>query len=140
MPAISVKLDQLLADGDMEGVQETMLREGVRMPEPILAALKTGPGWPAMVKRACHTPREMAALVGWRFEPECFRVLTLPVCLLVGGDTPPEHHHRGFIERLAAVLPNFRVVEIPGQEHSAPRTAPEAVAQRVLSFLNTSNA
>jgi pimeloyl-ACP methyl ester carboxylesterase len=116
---ISIKLDRLQAAGDLEGVRETFMREGVRVPESVITASKASPKWPVMVEQARFTPREMAALTGWRFDPERYRALTKPVCFLVGRDTPADHHRRGYIAPLTAALPNFRVVELPGQQHNA---------------------
>lgn len=137
-PPLCRKFEHLLAAGDLEGIEETMFSEGLRLPGQ-LAARKAAPDWPATVQRARFTPREMAALAGWHFDPECYRTFTHPVCLLVGGDTPPEHHHRGFIAPLSAVLPDFRVVELPDQLHFAPIAAPAAFAQHVLDFVNTAD-
>jgi pimeloyl-ACP methyl ester carboxylesterase len=135
MPAVSATLDRLLAAGELDGVLETFLREGVRVPEAGIAALKASPEWPGMVQRSRRYPREVAALIGWPFEALSFRALHQPVCFLVGGETPPNHHHRGYIARLAAVLPDFRVVELPGQDHFAPLRAPALVAEAVVTFL-----
>jgi pimeloyl-ACP methyl ester carboxylesterase len=135
LPALAPKLERLRAAADLDGVWETMLREGLRVPEASVAAAKAAPAWPAQVERARLIPREMAALAAWRFEPARLQSLQRPVCLLVGGATPADHHHRGFVPRLAAALPDFRVEEIPGVAHGAPQAAPAAFAQRVLAFV-----
>jgi hypothetical protein len=134
LSALVPLLDRLLAAGDAAGVFETFLRAAVRVPEATIAARRAAPEWPALVERARLIPREMAALAAWRFDPERFRTLAVPVGFLVGGDTPPDHHHRGYIPRLAAVVPTVQVLDIPGQ-HFAPLAAPADFAQQVLALL-----
>jgi pimeloyl-ACP methyl ester carboxylesterase len=135
LPALAPELERLRAACDLDGVWETFMREGLRAPAAAIAAARAAPAWPAQVERARLIPREMAALAAWRFDPAPLRALRRPVCLLVGGATPADHHHRGFVPRLAAALPDVRVEELPGVGHDAPRAAPAAFAQRVLAFL-----
>ena len=73
----------------------------------------------------------------YQFDAKRFTNLTVPILLLLGGDSPA--FFGAAIEALAAVLPNSRTVVLPGQQHIAIDTAPELFAREVLAFLNTTN-
>jgi len=53
--------------------------------------------------------------------------------LLLGGDSPPLF--RKAVELVDSVLPNSRIVIIPGQQHVAMDTNPELFQREVLQFL-----
>lgn len=134
-PALTKTLDQLLRADDLDGVLTTFLREAVRIPETTLAAMQAAPGWVAARERARLIPREHAALAAWQFDPALIKHIRAPVLLLFGEKTPVEHHHRGYLEPLRAVLPRLRTAEIAGQEHFAPRAAPDRFTAIVVDFL-----
>jgi pimeloyl-ACP methyl ester carboxylesterase len=138
-PALSRRLDALQAQGDLEGIFETFFLEAVRVPPSFIEARRAAPGWPQMLQSARFFPREVSALSRWRFEPERLRSLGAPVLLLIGGDTPPGHHHRGYIEALRPLLGRLEVGELAGQGHAAHVLAPEAFTEVVLEFLMREN-
>ena len=51
----------------------------------------------------------------------------------VGGDSPPRELENA--TRIAEVLPDARVVVLPGQQHIAMHTAPDAFARAIVEFL-----
>ena len=134
-PDAVARMRALLTVGKDEGILEIFLSELLRLPQAAVSALKRQPDWPARVVRGRLQPREMDALASWIFAPEQFRALRVPVTFLAGASTPAGHHHRGFIAPLRSVLAGFRVVEIPGQEHFAPRDAPALFAALVLEII-----
>jgi pimeloyl-ACP methyl ester carboxylesterase len=137
-PDAVARMRAMLAAGKDEGIAEVFLSELLRLPGPVVSAIKQQPDWPARVERGRLQPREMDALASSTFAPERFRALRVPVTFLAGANTPAGHHHRGFIAPLQSVLTDFRVVEIPGQEHFAPRAAPALFAALVLEIIGGS--
>jgi pimeloyl-ACP methyl ester carboxylesterase len=57
----------------------------------------------------------------------------VPTLLLLGGDSP--QFFRSATEALTAILPNSRIVELPGQQHIAMDTAPDIFIREVVMFL-----
>jgi pimeloyl-ACP methyl ester carboxylesterase len=67
-----------------------------------------------------------------RFPAERFRELQVPVLLQIGTESP---HDLYVTDALAAVLPDVRIEELPGQAHAGMTTAPEMYAEAVSRFL-----
>jgi pimeloyl-ACP methyl ester carboxylesterase len=128
-------MERLLQEGNQEGAAESFLRDSVKLAPETIAAWRSAPDWPKRAALAPFQIREEAILRAWKPAPDTFRALRLPTLLLVGGKTPADHHHRGYIEFLRAAGVDLTVVEIPGQEHAAHRDAPELFAKLVLEFL-----
>jgi pimeloyl-ACP methyl ester carboxylesterase len=127
------RLDALLDAGDRSAVLTTFMREVVRMPEYELDLFKSSPAFPARLAAAHTLPRELRAHEAYRFEPERFENLRVPTLLLLGGDSP--QFFRSATEALTAILPNSRIVELPGQQHIAMDTAPDIFIREVVTFL-----
>jgi pimeloyl-ACP methyl ester carboxylesterase len=131
-PGARARIQALLDAGDREGALETFFRDVVLMPEYEIAALRTEPVWPARLEAAHTIPREFAD-GDYILDPERFRNLTVPILLLLGGDSP------AFIRRATravhAALPTSRIIVMPGQQHIAMRTAPDLFIRRVKAFL-----
>lgn len=126
------RLEPLLEAGDREAALETFYREIVNLSDDELAAVKAQPTWPARVA-AVHTAiRELRASTV--FDPDQATRITIPVLMLVGGDSPEPLRHEP--ESLAAVLPDARIGVLDGQQHVAHRLAPELVARHLLAFLH----
>lgn len=135
MPPVLERMEQLVSAGDMEGRLELFFRDAGRLAEATVAGMKTSPAWQAFIPGTRFLLREQQSLAAWQADPERLRSLEAPTLLMVGGATPPEHHHRGYVPLLRDALPNLQVKEIPGQEHFAHRQAPEPFSQAVLDFL-----
>ncbi|HZW03745.1 MAG TPA: alpha/beta hydrolase [Anaerolineaceae bacterium] len=127
------RLEAMLAAGDRAGVLTAHYREAVGMSPEEIEAMKASPAWPARLASAHTLPREMRAEEAYRFEPERFAGLDLPVMLLLGSESPP--FMRESTEWIAAALPQSRVVELPGQGHIAMYSAPELFVREVKEFL-----
>lgn len=128
------RLQALLDAGDREGLVATFLREDVNMPAAELEMLKASPVFPAMVAAAHTVPRELAAEASYRLDAARFQGLGAPVLLLLGGDSPP--FSRTTVEAWHSILPNSRIVVLPGQQHIAHYTAPELVVREIQAFLS----
>lgn len=56
----------------------------------------------------------------------------MPFLLQIGSDSP---RHLYITDALAAVLPDVRIEELPGQAHEGMTTAPDLYAEAVTRFL-----
>jgi pimeloyl-ACP methyl ester carboxylesterase len=131
--ATQARLDARNAAGDREGVLETFMREVVRVPESDLATLRSLPAWQARIAAAHTIPREERLERTYRFDPDSARQIRVPVLLLQGGQSPAFLVEA--IRVLEHVLPDARVVVMPGQQHAAMDTGTELFLEAVLDFL-----
>lgn len=133
-PSLLARLEDLLAAGDREGVVETFLREGARVPPHELELLKRASAWKSRVAAAHTIPRELAASESYCFEPTRFGALDVPTLLLLGGESPS--FFRTALETAHGALANSRLTVLAGQRHTAMDTAPELFVREVTAFLN----
>jgi pimeloyl-ACP methyl ester carboxylesterase len=127
------RLQTLLDSGDRRGVLITFMGEVVRMPVHELELFQSSPAFSARIAAAHTLPRELRAHESYQFKPERLKDLNVPTLLLLGGDSPP--FFKAAIEALHAVLPNSRIVVLPGQQHIAIDTAPDLFTREVMAFL-----
>lgn len=127
------RMEAHLAAGERETALELFFREIVGMPEEAFRRFRTLPAWPARVAAAPTLVRELRAEEGYRFEPERFRAVTVPVLLLVGGQSPA--FLREGSEAVAAALPDARIAVLEGQQHVAMDTAPDLFVDTLTAFL-----
>lgn len=80
------------------------------------------PSWSARLAAAHTIPRELRAAEQFRFEPERFSGVSLPITMMVGEKSPD--FLKEATTRFHAALPTSNVVVIEGQKHSAMTTAP----------------
>ncbi|MBI2822003.1 MAG: MTH1187 family thiamine-binding protein [Acidobacteria bacterium] len=124
------RLQAMLDAGDGEGVVRTFLRERVLAGAREPASLRSLPARGA----TAHTIlRELRAIQSYRFQPERFARLQVPVLLLLGGNSPS--YLKAATEALRAVLPDNRLAILPGQGHIAMDAAGELFTSEVLRFL-----
>lgn len=127
------RLDALLAAGDKDGALCTFLTEGPRVPPKELALMRSRPVWRVRVEGAGTIPREVRAVNRYRFVPERFQNLKVPILLLLGGESPS--FFRIAMERVQSAVPNARLDVLPGQQHVAIDTAPDLFSRTVIDFL-----
>ena len=127
------RLQALLDAGDREGLVTTFLREDLGMPDTEFEMLRASPVFPMMVAAAHTVPRELAAEASYRLDAARFQGLGVPVLLLLGGDSPSDS--RTTVEAWHRILPNSRIVVLPGQQHIAHYTAPELFVREIQAFL-----
>ena len=130
--AYDAHLQALLDAGHSEEALLFFLGDIVKLPPQELAALQTEPHWPEQVAAAHTIPRELRAIDRYAFDPRRFRTLRTPTLLLVGGESLP--HRTTVTETLHQALSNSQIVVLQGQHHTATRTAPDLVVQKVLTF------
>jgi pimeloyl-ACP methyl ester carboxylesterase len=128
-PDLLERLETLLAAGDREGVIRTFFAEVPRASPSEIETLASSPAWPSRIAAAHTLPRELRSVDAYRL-PDQVGKLSIPVLLLLGGDSPPV-----FVRANAAletILPNSRTVVMPGQKHVAMDTAPDLLVGAVL--------
>jgi pimeloyl-ACP methyl ester carboxylesterase len=133
-PGLADVLAGLLAEGRRDEVVSGLLTTGAGVTAEQLARMKTLPSWANRVAAAHTVVREVRAHDAYRFRPERFGGLTVPIPLLVGSESLPADRESTAL--LAASLPGARVVTMAGQGHVAMLTAPELFAAEVLGFLS----
>lgn len=126
-------MDQMLAEGDKEGVMLTFAREIAQLPEEMISAFRAMPSWQSSVDMADTIVREVHAVASYVFAPERFRDLSIPTLLLMGSESPPYLH--AATGAVAASLPHSRLTILPDQGHLAMVTAPDLFMREVVQFL-----
>jgi pimeloyl-ACP methyl ester carboxylesterase len=94
--------------------------------------MRASPLWPQFATDAPATRQDILALPAHDFDPARFTGLSMPVLLQIGTESRRENWAT---DALAAVLPDARIAELPGQGHDAMFTAPELYARQVIDFL-----
>jgi pimeloyl-ACP methyl ester carboxylesterase len=136
-PELIERFDALLAAGDMEHLLEAMYRDLVEMPPHEIAMLRAqAEAWAARLRNVSTMPRELKGEYGYTFDADRFRTMKTRTLLLVGGDSPARE--LASANGVAEALPDARVAVLPGQQHIAMYTAPEAFVGEVLRFFDAS--
>ena len=135
-PELIDRLKALEAAGDRAGLLRTFMTEVVGMSIEELAAFEANPVWPIRVAAAHTIVRELTAEFGDGDPAATARLagtVRIPVLQLLGGES------RGVFAAgtaaLDAVLPDGRVVVLPGQRHAAHHGDPDRFVAEVDSFL-----
>jgi pimeloyl-ACP methyl ester carboxylesterase len=133
-PATTVKMRLHLDAGDRDGLLSTFLLEAAGLTPGELELMRSVPAWQGRVAAAHTILRELENIaVLPPFDAERFRRLDTPALLLLGGDSIMAY--RETVEQINAMLPDSRIVVMPGQQHIAINTAPDLFAEEVLNFL-----
>lgn len=122
-------LDALLAAGDVAG----FLAAFFRVPEERAARLRQSPNWDEWVTFAGATAADRRAFAGYVLEPELYKSIGVPTLFLTGEDS--RDRIRATTDELAAVIPDSRIVTLPGQNHFAMNAAPAMFNAEVMRFL-----
>lgn len=130
-PEAMARLEALAGAGDWDGMAAAFFGDVLLVPRKDLEALRNSADWPPILKDAPATLEDFRALARYRFEPERFGGLTMPVLLQTGSESPELYT----TDALAAVLPGATVGVLDGQAHEGMTTAPEQYAAQVRSFL-----
>jgi pimeloyl-ACP methyl ester carboxylesterase len=126
------QLEALAQAGDWEGFAVTFFRDRLSVPVEALDELRTTELWPPIIADAEASLGDLRALSRYDFNAERFRELRVPVMLQIGTESPRDLY---VTDALAAVLPDVRIQELPGQAHEGMTTAPKLYAEAVSRFL-----
>jgi pimeloyl-ACP methyl ester carboxylesterase len=132
------RLEELLAADERDELLAVFLGEVAGLPEDQIALMRSLPAWEGRLAAAGTIPREERVTREYVFDPERFRELRVPTLLLQGGDSPPAFAQAA--DALHAVLPDSRLVVMPGQRHAAMDTGTELFTTEVLGFLDSAGA
>jgi pimeloyl-ACP methyl ester carboxylesterase len=133
-PAMLDRVTALVDQGQTERAAETLLVERSGVPAEAIAAVRDLPLWPIVLRGVQVFPREGAAMIGYRFDPEQFAQLTIPTLVLLGGESPGWRHEA--IGALHSALPQSELRILTDQGHLATHTAPELLAGEIINFLD----
>lgn len=125
-------LESLARAGDWDRFAFAFFRDALHVPPGELEDVRRSDLWRPILDDAPATLHDLRALARHDFRPERFRTLRVPTLLQVGTESP---HHLYATDALAAVLPDARIEELPGQAHEAMTTAPGLYAASVERFL-----
>ena len=125
-------LEALAQAGDWEGLAVTFFRDRLSVPVEALDELRSTDLWPSIIADAEASLGDLRALSRYDFQAERFRELRVPVLLQIGTESPRDLY---VTDALAAVLPDVRIQELPGQAHEGMTTAPQMYAEAVSRFL-----
>lgn len=126
--------EDAVAQGDLEHALALGTRNFLGMPDAVIDEFRASPVWS---RRASMTPnwaREVRAIDAFGDDLDRFAALTAPTLLVTGELSPPAL--TAISRRLNQTLPDSRLVEIPGHAHEAYLTAPDTLAEEILSFVH----
>jgi pimeloyl-ACP methyl ester carboxylesterase len=106
----------------------------VRLPSPVVEAMRTLPTWKAMLRLVPSWVRELAAIDDLAADADRYAAIRCPVQLLIGTRSA-EHPLQDASRALADVLPDVRIAPLEDQGHMATRTAPALLARKLAAFL-----
>jgi pimeloyl-ACP methyl ester carboxylesterase len=127
-----MRLEELAQVGDWDGFARTFFRAILYVPVEELDELRATDLWPPIIADAEASLGDIRALSRYDFEADRFRELRVPVLLQIGTKSARDLY---ITDALAAVLPDVRIEELPGQAHEGMTTAPELYAEAVSRFL-----
>ena len=131
-PHLMARLDALAASRDWDEFAVTFFRDGLFVPVAELDALRATELWPPIIADATATLGDLRAVARYDFEAGRYRALDIPVHLQIGSESRRDLY---VTDPLAAVLPDVRIGELPGQAHEGMTTAPEMYIEAVTRFL-----
>ena len=135
-PALADRVAALVAQGQAERAAETLLVERSGVPAEAIAAVRDLPLWQIVLRGVQVLPREAAAMIAYRFDPERFAQLTIPTLVLLGGESPD--WRREAMRALDSALPHSELRVLADQGHLATHTAPDLLAGEIVGFLDRS--
>ena len=125
-------LELLASKGAWDDFAMTFFRDLLTVPVAELEEVRSTGLWAPIVADAPASLGDLRAMSRYVFKPERFNGLELPVLLQIGSESPRDLY---VTDAVAAVLPNARIEELPGQAHEGMTTAPEMYARSVTKFL-----
>ena len=128
------RIEALLASGRDEPALVAFLRQVVKLSASEVEAMRTRPAWPRFVAGIKSQPREMRALLGYRFEAKRMSTVRMPTLLIAGADTASPQLKEA-VRSLQASLPSPTLVVLEGQQHNAMDSGRQPLAEAIEAFL-----
>jgi pimeloyl-ACP methyl ester carboxylesterase len=134
---LEASLKNRLEAGYLEETLLLFFSEIVKISPHEMATMRTSPHWAGRVAAAHTILRELQSVNSYTFEPQRFQFLQIPVLLLIGENSPSRRHLTAAM--LQQHLPDSRIKVLPGQQHSAMRTAPDLFIHEIVEFMSVIN-
>ena len=126
------RLEKLASMSKWDEFASTFFRDMLHVPAEVVDEMRQPEIWSPIVIDARATLGDLRAIDRYDFNADRFRTLKMPVLLQVGTESVRNLY---LTDALAAVLPDARIEDLPGQAHEAPTTAPAMYAESVSRFL-----
>jgi pimeloyl-ACP methyl ester carboxylesterase len=134
-PALD-EYSRVLGAGDLDGALTIGLRQFVGMTDDAIAMMRQQPIWARLSGMTPGWTREIRALdeflAGLGGDLSWYGTISVPVLLLAGELSPS--WLTAASRRLAGLLPDVTVAELPGQAHDAHVFAASGVADQIAQF------
>jgi pimeloyl-ACP methyl ester carboxylesterase len=126
------RLEELAQSGDWDEFAMTFFRDSLFVPIEVLDELRATELWLPIIADAKASLNDLRALNRYDFNVDRFRDLQIPVLLQIGSESLRDLY---ITDAIAAVLPDVRIEELPGQAHEGMTTGPKMYAEAVSRFL-----
>ena len=131
-PDALAALETLAVAGAWDQFAYAFFANLLHVPTEELDAVRASELWPPIVADAPATLGDLRALAAYRFDPDRFAGLDIPVSLQIGSESPRDLY---VTDALAAVLPRAEIETLAGQAHEGMTTAPGLYAAATMRFL-----
>jgi pimeloyl-ACP methyl ester carboxylesterase len=127
------RLETIASTGDWDAFAASFFADCLGVDQGEIEQMRSEESiWNPILADAPASLNDLRALDRYRFRPERFESLPMPVLLQTGSESPTGLY---VTDALAAVLPDSRIDQLPGQAHEGMTTAPELYAESVSRFL-----
>lgn len=128
-------VDAAVASGDSDTALQAILRDLIGMPEDEVAFMRSSPVWEVRKQLAWTVPRECRADAVFLDERQSLLERLETAVLVVSGatNTPDK---RAIATRLAEMIPDAKLVDLPGEGHAAHHRAPASLLRTALDFFD----
>lgn len=130
---LSSRILEQVAAGEPDAAMEAFMRDGMWLTDADIERARGSDRWRDQLRYVHTAAYDVKIAREYVLEPDRLVVLTMPVLLLVGADSP-EWMKQG-VDAFAAALPNAQVEVLEGQGHNAQFTAPDLLAAEIRRFL-----
>jgi pimeloyl-ACP methyl ester carboxylesterase len=125
--------ERMIEEDDRDAVVREFYRDIAGYGEDAIDELARGPVWEARTRIVPTVPRELRAELAHRFDPDALAVVTAPILLLLGTESPDWAVRS--VRAYADAIPGAELCTLDGQGHGANMTAPALLAAELERFL-----
>jgi pimeloyl-ACP methyl ester carboxylesterase len=129
------RLQALLDAGDTDGAVELTFREIVGLSDEQVGSMRGRPEWAGRRAAVKTLPRELRTEPSITLSEDDLRSIGVPVLFLIGGQNKERLLPQA--NQPCSCLRSGRIGVLPGQGHMAMDTAPEMLADAIISFVES---
>jgi len=126
---LEARVTALVAAGRTSDAMKLFLAEGPQVPDAVVAAMETSPGWAPMEALAHTLPYDLAICGDMSMPADRLATIAIPTLAISGGASPD--WARNTVDAVAAAIPGARHTSLPGQTHGA---ADDVLAPVLVEF------